>query len=241
MSDATSQFSTGGFDMLQKMWEAFSPSAAFQAPLSQLMQHTVPLVDPAELDKRIAEMRAVEQWLTLNANMLRSTIQAFEVQRATYATLKAFGESFTRATPSSERAAAGRDQTSESPQAAPGGAAEADRASGQSTANAEAAGDHGEGAARAASQVPPFFSNTAAYGAFDPAPWWNALRSQFDQIAAAAQASAPSMPPNFQPPPAAAPDGKKRGSTKAGGRSRAKRGTPRSPDAEPRDDANDEA
>ncbi len=50
-----------------------------------------PLTNVEELDKRITDMRAVEQWLKLNLNMLQSAIQALEVQRATLATLRAFG------------------------------------------------------------------------------------------------------------------------------------------------------
>ncbi|WP_369751574.1 PhaM family polyhydroxyalkanoate granule multifunctional regulatory protein, partial [Pandoraea sp. B-6] len=90
MSDSTSAM-PNGFDILKKMWEAFSPPATFTSPLTQLMQSAAPLLDPDEIENRIAEMRAVEQWLTLNLNVLRSTIQAFEVQRATYATLRSFG------------------------------------------------------------------------------------------------------------------------------------------------------
>lgn len=50
-----------------------------------------PTVDLEELDKRIADLKAVEQWLTVNMNMLQGTIQALEIQRGTIATLKAIG------------------------------------------------------------------------------------------------------------------------------------------------------
>lgn len=168
MSESTSAL-PNGFDILQKMWDAFSPSAALASPLTQLMQHTVPLVDPGELEKRIAEMRAVEQWLTLNANMLRSTIQAFEVQRATYATLKAFGDTF--AHPSGEAAAGAAPKTAPADKPEPA-----------------AAGAAGQPQHEAPS---PFAQAASAYGALDPAQWWNVLCAQFDQITAAAQAAAP--------------------------------------------------
>ncbi len=45
-------------------------------------------VDPAELDKRIGELRTVQYWLEQNARMLAATIQALEVQRMTLTTLK---------------------------------------------------------------------------------------------------------------------------------------------------------
>ena len=51
-----------------------------------------PTIDPAELDKRIADLKTVEQWLVLNLNLLRGSIQALELQRATLASLQSFGE-----------------------------------------------------------------------------------------------------------------------------------------------------
>jgi hypothetical protein len=59
--------------------------------LSMMSDMMAPLTNVEELDKRITDMRAVEQWLKLNLNMLQSAIQALEVQRATLATLRAFG------------------------------------------------------------------------------------------------------------------------------------------------------
>lgn len=53
----------------------------------------VPTMDPDELDKRIKDLRAVEGWLRMNLNMLSASINTLEVQRATLATLKAFGQS----------------------------------------------------------------------------------------------------------------------------------------------------
>jgi hypothetical protein len=50
-----------------------------------------------DLDKEIADLKAVEAWLTLNQNMLHGTIQALEIQRGTLATLKAMGDSMAQA------------------------------------------------------------------------------------------------------------------------------------------------
>lgn len=49
--------------------------------------------DPAELDKRIQEMKAVEQWLSLNLQILKTTIQGLEVQRGTLAAIQSFSDS----------------------------------------------------------------------------------------------------------------------------------------------------
>lgn len=48
----------------------------------------LPPMSPEELDKRIQELKSVETWLNMNAGMLRNTIQALEVQRATMAALQ---------------------------------------------------------------------------------------------------------------------------------------------------------
>src|SRR5260370_19101640 len=92
-------------EMLDSMWDmmrltpfgsafpGMQPgSAQGLAPsLSAISGMMAPLTNVEELDKRITDMRAVEQWLKLNLNMLQSAIQALEVQRATLATLRAFG------------------------------------------------------------------------------------------------------------------------------------------------------
>lgn len=53
--------------------------------------------DVREIDKRIQELRAVEQWLSLNLNLLKTTIQGLEVQRGTLAAIQAFSDSFATA------------------------------------------------------------------------------------------------------------------------------------------------
>jgi len=47
-------------------------------------------MDPDELEKKITDLRAVENWLKLNLSMLSSTIQGMEVQLATIVTLKSY-------------------------------------------------------------------------------------------------------------------------------------------------------
>lgn len=45
---------------------------------------------PEELERKIADLRVVENWLKLNLSMLGSTIQGMEVQLATVKTLQSF-------------------------------------------------------------------------------------------------------------------------------------------------------
>lgn len=57
----------------------------------------VPSLAPEDLDKKIADLKAVESWLNVNMSMLRGTIQALEVQRTTLATLKTMSTNFAQA------------------------------------------------------------------------------------------------------------------------------------------------
>lgn len=51
-----------------------------------------PTLDVDELDKRIADLKAVEGWLKMNLNMLQMTTQGLEMQRAALAAVKAMSE-----------------------------------------------------------------------------------------------------------------------------------------------------
>lgn len=68
-------------DMMSKTWSAMT--------LPSTMSPTLSI---EELDKRIGDLRTIERWLSLNQNMLRTTIQALEIQRGTIATLRSFGK-----------------------------------------------------------------------------------------------------------------------------------------------------
>ncbi len=72
-----------GMDFMKNLWGKL-PSA--------VPGFVLPTLDIEELDKRIEDLRSVESWLTLNANMLKATIQGLEVQRNTLAALQALRE-----------------------------------------------------------------------------------------------------------------------------------------------------
>ena len=59
---------------------------------------TMPSMSPDDLNKQIADLKAVESWLQMNMNMLRGTIQTLEVQSATLTALQSMSESFAKAT-----------------------------------------------------------------------------------------------------------------------------------------------
>ena len=71
-----------GFDFLQGLLKNAS------AGLPSMGQWIAPTLDPAELDKRIQELKTVHFWLEQNARLMAATIQAMEVQRMTLATLQ---------------------------------------------------------------------------------------------------------------------------------------------------------
>lgn len=70
-------------DFLKNMWS----SMGFNLP-----GMVTPTLDVSELDKRIADLRAVEGWLKMNMDMLHMSIQALEMQRHTLAAMKAMGQ-----------------------------------------------------------------------------------------------------------------------------------------------------
>ena len=71
-----------GFDFLQNLVKSAGSA------LPGIGQWVAPTLDPAELEKRISELRTVQYWLEQNARMLAATIQALEVQRMTLTTLR---------------------------------------------------------------------------------------------------------------------------------------------------------
>src|SRR5574343_1811644 len=51
-----------------------------------------PTLDVDELDKRISDMKAVENWLKMNLSSLQMATQGVEMQRATIATMQAMSK-----------------------------------------------------------------------------------------------------------------------------------------------------
>ena len=53
---------------------------------------SMPTLDPAEVEKRIADLRSVEAWLNMNLNMVRFSIQGLELQKATLRAMRPVSE-----------------------------------------------------------------------------------------------------------------------------------------------------
>ena len=78
-----------GFDFLKNLSGQAADSAAPAMPgMAQLGGWVAPTLNVEELDKRIAELKAVQFWLDQNAAALKATIQALEVQKMTLTALR---------------------------------------------------------------------------------------------------------------------------------------------------------
>jgi len=150
-------------EMMRKAWAGLAGPGGLAQTLPM-----APPMNPEDLERRIADLRTVENWLRMNLSMLTSTIQGLEVQRATIATLRSFV--------SGPAGAAGAGEASPLEVALglkPAPAAAAAPAS-QADSKTATTADQVNQAAQSASQA-----------------WWNLLQQQFNQIAAATAATMP--------------------------------------------------
>jgi hypothetical protein len=61
------------FEMFRRLWGPLG------VPIPGM---AMPTLDPAEVDKRITDLRSVETWLNMNLNMVKFSIQGLELQKA---------------------------------------------------------------------------------------------------------------------------------------------------------------
>lgn len=191
-------------EMMRKAWEGLAtPGNMDAAAMGRLMS-------VEDMEKRISDLRAVENWLRLNLSMLQSTIQGLEVQRATVSTLKSFVETGFGSTPAGAQGAerprghspveevlkTWSAQTHESkpqtPGAPPPSAAQADPApAGQAEARPpqddEPAGPSGVPGVDESASAQQDVLGAAASAAQG---WWGLVQQQFQNLAAATAASA---------------------------------------------------
>jgi hypothetical protein len=172
-----------GFDFLQNLTRQATASAAQgQSKLPQLGQWVAPTMNVEELEKRIAELKAVQFWLDQNATALKATIQALEVQKMTLATLHGMNVNM------SEMAKAFSVKMPESAASpAPVEPAEPSKARQFSGLEVpEASYQQREPEAKAEPAPATAEAPAPAPGGVDPLQWWGALTHQFQSIAASA-------------------------------------------------------
>lgn len=167
-----------GFEFLQSLTKPAQASAGAGPALGGWVAPTLSVED---LDKRIAELKAVLFWLEQNGTALKATIQALEVQKMTLVALKGMNvslqdmaQAFSVKAPAAPAAAATAQAGAQSaaPAAAPA-----------PKPRRQAAKTRAASAAKAAPAAP---------GPVDPMQWWGALTQQFQHIAQAAVADAQS-------------------------------------------------
>jgi hypothetical protein len=181
---------------------------------------TSPTLSLDELDKKINDLKAVEAWLNLNGTMLRSSIQALEVQRGTIATLKSMGQSLADtmqqkpgrteksmfdANPYAAAFFNHLDPAKAAPRQAPTPVPTPPRPEAKPQPKPAAAAE-----SRPAEEAPPKPDLAAAAAAqmANPAIWWNMLQEQFKQaVSTAMTAEAKPATPAAQAPVAASGDG----------------------------------
>ena len=152
-----------GFDFLKNMGTGGGAASAASPAW------VAPTLDPAELDKRIQELKTVHFWLDQNTKAVSATIQALEVQRMTLSALQNMNVSFGEMADALKiKPSTGQD--SYAPQAkAP--SASSNRA--KTTAKPSRASGKASAAKSTASQA----------AGVDPSQWWGALTQQFQNIA----------------------------------------------------------
>jgi hypothetical protein len=190
---------TDTLDFVKNLWGSMHLPGAGMPGMSALAGPPMSIED---LDKRIADMKAVESWLNLNLGMLHGTIQALEVQRGTLATLRSMSSSMAEALRqsgvSADKMATMPFASFFSPPAQGAGAKPA-------AATPEPAAAPSSAQAAEPAPVPPFDAAGAAAAIGMPAAmaWWNVLQEQFTQ--AVTTAITPAAPAAGQEQAAPAP------------------------------------
>lgn len=120
---------------------------------------SMPSMSPEDINKQITDLKAVESWLQMNMNMLRTTIQTLEVQSATLSAIQTMGQSFS-STGSASSASAGHAGTGTKPAF-------------------DSPFDRPADTAQAVSGMPDAAAFAAQFA--NPAVWWNTVQDQFTQ------------------------------------------------------------
>jgi len=163
-------------DFVKNLWGSMG------VPGVNLASVATPTLSVEDLDKKIADLKAVEAWLNVNTSMVRGTIQALEVQRGTIATLKSMGAALASAVKQP-----GADEKSVL-EAAPFASAfftQPQAQSGDGEAKPEASPTPDDNRA----PPPPDSASAAAAALTSPTVWWNLLQDQFKSAVSTAMSS----------------------------------------------------
>lgn len=202
-SDLSGNPLLASMEMMRQAWAGLTGPGGLASSLPM-----APPMNLEDLDRRIAELRSVENWLRMNLSMLSSTIQGMEVQRSTISTLRAFVDSAANMDLGTLRESGaasplevvlGLKPAPAAAKSAPAKAAEAKPADAKT--DSTAGGD----------AQPGMTEQMGAAAQSASKAWWDLLQQQFNQIAAATAASMPGAAPDA----GNAPKGKAGGSQAA--------------------------
>jgi len=138
---------------------------------------TMPSLSPEEINKQITDLKAVESWLQLNMNMLRSSIQALEMQSATLTTFQTMGDNFAQTMKSMTPEPEPEKQEFQSPFTSYAYAKPATATATEPESEKPNQAEHQEDTNNMAAQ----FAN--------PAAWWSVVQDQFSQAVGNAMAT----------------------------------------------------
>ena len=95
--------------MAEQMPDPFEAFRKLWGPLGMpIPGMAMPTLDPAEIEKRVVDLRSVESWLTMNLNMVKLSIQGLEVQRAALLAMKAAADNTAAAMRDAAQGASGQ-------------------------------------------------------------------------------------------------------------------------------------
>ncbi len=191
-SDLSGNPLLASMEMMRQAWAGLTGPGGLASSLPM-----APPMNLEDLDRRIAELRSVENWLRMNLSMLSSTIQGMEVQRSTISTLRAFVDSAANLD-----MGAFHDSSAASPlevvlglKPAPKSASKPAAASASAAGDGKAKGAQAAGAEEQQQAAAPGMSEQMGAAAQSASKaWWDLLQQQFNQIAAATAASMPAAP-----------------------------------------------
>ncbi|NVD99542.1 PhaM family polyhydroxyalkanoate granule multifunctional regulatory protein [Massilia sp. BJB1822] len=179
---------TDTLDFVKNLWGSMG------VPGIGLPGIATPTLSVDELEKKINDLKAVEAWLNLNATMVRSSIQALEVQRGTINALKSMGKTLAAAM---QQPSSGEHSLFDTmPYAAffqpPGAKTETAGKSAAKSSAAAPAKDEAKAEDKGAAGAKPSMADAASAAAAqmaNPAIWWNLLQEQFKQAVSSTMAA----------------------------------------------------
>jgi hypothetical protein len=232
---------TDTLEFVKNLWGGMKVPGVGMGSIPGMPGMVMPSLSVEEINKQIADLKAVESWLTVNMNMLRATIQALEVQSATLSTLKAMGDNLNSAMQNAAKEKPAARKSEPGDKAAADNAKEEARRKTRSRLKEEfktapppeeedASSPHAKSEVR--SEAEPAKSGAAAgsdinYAAplANPAVWWNLLQDQFKQAVGSAMSAESSAKPAARTPENGADTAAGNGEDKSRARRKPRTGT----------------